>query len=169
MDTKKEQFSLIYDQYIGKIYRFVYLKVSSQETAEDITSKVFTKAWEAFLHEHANIKNQNAFLYKIAQNSVIDYYRERDRRPTVSTDSIAPMVDTRTDIHQKAVLNADMDTMKVALAKIKKEYQDVIIWYYLEDMPAEEIAMLLGRPAGTVRVMIHRALEMLKNELTQKV
>ena len=48
MDSLNEQFSSIYDQYIDKIYRFVYLKVSSQEIAEDITSKVFIKGWEAF-------------------------------------------------------------------------------------------------------------------------
>ena len=47
-DSINEQFSQIYDQYIDKIYRFVYLKVNSQETAEDITSKVFLRGWEAY-------------------------------------------------------------------------------------------------------------------------
>ncbi|MSU54414.1 MAG: RNA polymerase sigma factor [Candidatus Staskawiczbacteria bacterium] len=168
MDNKKEQFSLIYDQYIDKIYRFVYLKVSSQEAAEDITSKVFTKAWEVFKDQNENIKNQNAFLYRIAQNRVIDYYRERGRRQTISTDNLAPIADDRTDIHEKAIFNADMVTVKAALANVKQEYQDIIIWHYLEDMPTEEIAMLLGKPAGTVRVMIHRGLEMLKEQLVQE-
>ena len=48
MDSLQEQFGLIYDQYIDKIYRFVYLKVNSEEHAEDITSKVFTRGWEAY-------------------------------------------------------------------------------------------------------------------------
>ena len=63
MDENKEQFSLIYDQYIEKIYRFVYLKVDSKETAEDITSKVFTKGWEKYSNG-LKIDNIGAFLYK---------------------------------------------------------------------------------------------------------
>ncbi|MBI2050008.1 MAG: RNA polymerase subunit sigma-24, partial [Candidatus Staskawiczbacteria bacterium] len=48
MNNNEAQFSEIYDQYIDKIYRFVYFKVNSQEIAEDITSKVFLKGWEAY-------------------------------------------------------------------------------------------------------------------------
>ncbi|OGZ65408.1 MAG: hypothetical protein A3C50_03650 [Candidatus Staskawiczbacteria bacterium RIFCSPHIGHO2_02_FULL_43_16] len=167
MDTHKEQFSLIYDQYIDKIYRFVYLKVSSQETAEDITSRVFTKAWEAYQKGQA-IENMRAFLYKIAGNMAIDHYRQKDRKATVSTESVPQLIDDRTNIHDRAVLNADMDAIKAALASVKQEYQDVIIWHYLEDMPTEEIAQMTGRPAGTVRVMIHRGLEMLKDQLIEE-
>ncbi len=168
MDNLKEQFSLIYDQYISKIYRFVYLKVSSQETAEDITSRVFTKAWESYQKASQSIQNMNAFLYRIASNMVIDHYRQREKRQTISTEHIGQLADDRTSIHEKAVFNADMDAIKAALANVKQEYQDIIIWHYLEDMPTEEIALLTGKPAGTVRVMIHRGLEMLKDQLVQE-
>lgn len=168
MSNYKEQFSLIYDQYIDKIYRFVYLKVNSQETAEDISSKVFIKAWEAYQKAPQSIQNMNAFLYRIAGNLVIDQYRAQGRTATVSTESVPNLADARTDIHEKAIANADMEKVKVALANVKKEYQDIIIWHYLEDMPTEEIAMLTGKPAGTVRVMIHRGLEMLKDQLVQE-
>jgi len=69
------------------------------------------------------------------------------------------------DIHQKAVFNADISAIKSAIGNLKDEYQDVLIWYYLEDMPAEQIAELIQKPAGTVRVMIHRGLEALKREM----
>lgn len=168
MSNYKEQFSLIYDQYIDKIYRFVYLKVNSQETAEDISSKVFIKAWEAYQKAPQSIQNMNAFLYRIAGNLVIDQYRAQGRTATVSTESVPNLADARTDIHEKAIANADMEKVKAALVNVKKEYQDIIIWHYLEDMPTEEIAMLTGKPAGTVRVMIHRGLEMLKDQLVQE-
>lgn len=168
MNDFKEQFSLIYDQYIDKIYRFVYVKVNSQEIAEDITSKVFLRGWEVYQKDGQSIKNIGAFLYKVAGNMTIDHYRAMGRTKTVSTEHIAQIPDDRTNIHEKAVLNADVDTIKAALANIKKEYQDVIIWHYLEDMPTEQIAELLGKPAGTIRVMIHRGLEMLKGQLVEE-
>jgi len=168
MTDPKEQFSLIYDQYIDKIYRFVYLKVDSQEVAEDITSKAFVKAWEAYQRDRKSIQSINAFLYKIAGNLVIDHYRQQGRKKTLSISQIGQMADNRTNIHENAIFNADLDKVKAALVDIKQEYQDIIIWHYLEDMPTEEIAKLTGKPAGTVRVMIHRGLEMLKDKLVQE-
>ena len=76
MDSLNEQFGQIYDQYIDKIYRFVYLKVDGQETAQDVTSKVFIKGWESYQKSGSNIKNPGAFLYQIARNAVVDHYRE---------------------------------------------------------------------------------------------
>lgn len=164
MNSLQAQFSSIYDQYIEKIYRFVYLKVSSQETAEDITSRVFIKGWESY-QSKKDIKNVRAFLYQIARNMVIDHYRQNDRTKVVSSDNVPEIMDNRVNLHERAILNAEIETIKLALNKLKKDYQDVIIWHYLEDIPAPEIAEIIGKPTGTVRVMIHRGLEMLREEL----
>jgi len=164
MSSPSEQFSHIYDQYIEKIYRFVYLKVNSQEIAEDITSKVFLKGWEAYQKDQ-KINNPESFLYQIARNTVIDHYREKGRTKTVSTEFVGQIVDHKVNLYEKAVLNSDLEIVKSAMQNIKKDYQDVIIWYYLEDISTERISDILNKPVGTVRVMIHRGLEALKNEL----
>ena len=162
-DSLNEQFSEIYDQYIDKIYRFVYLKVNSQEVAEDIASKVFTKGWESYQSQGSDIKNPGAFLYQIARNSVVDYYRERGRTKTVSSDVLPEMVDLDESPQEKAVLSADISVIKKGIEKLDREHQDIIIWHYLEDMPIANIAKLLDKPAGTVRVMLHRGLKNLKD------
>jgi RNA polymerase sigma-70 factor (ECF subfamily) len=162
MDNLREQFGEIYDQYIEKIYRFVYLKVNSQETAEDIASKVFLKGWESYQSKGGEIQNPSAFLYQIARNAVIDHYREKGRANTVSSEVLPEIADPADDIHDMAVLNADIKAIKASIQRLKPEHQDIIIWHYLEDMPIAEIAKLLGKPAGTVRVMLHRGLKELK-------
>ena len=167
MSNSKEQFSLIYDQYIEKIYRFVYLKVNAQETAEDLTSKVFLKGWEAYQKDQ-KINNPGAFLYQIARNMVVDHYRNKGRVRAVSMDQLPEIVDPKDNIHERAVQNADMALIKSAILKLKQDHQDVLIMHYLEDMPTEQIAQFLDRPVGTVRVMIHRGLEALKNELSRE-
>mgnify|MGYP001617298647 CR=1 FL=1 len=164
MDSKKEQFGRIYDQYIEKIYRFVYLKVNSREIAEDITSHVFMKGWESY-QNNQEIKNINAFLYRIARNNVIDHYRQKGRAQLVSPDVVPQFADNRTNLHEEAILNADMELVKSAIQNIKKDYQDVIIWHYLEDIPTSEISEILGKPEGTVRVILHRGLKALQNEI----
>ncbi|MBI2053722.1 MAG: RNA polymerase sigma factor [Candidatus Staskawiczbacteria bacterium] len=169
MDNIKEQFGEIYDQYIEKIYRFVYLKVDSEEAAEDLTSKVFLKGWEAYKNQKSDaanskeILNPGAFLYQIARNTVIDYYREKGKVKIVSTESTAAIADPRTDFQHKAAVNLDIGNIKSAMQKLKKDYQDVIIWHYLDDMPIAKIARTLGKPEGTIRVMLHRGLKELKD------
>lgn len=165
MNDIKEQFGHIYDEYIEKIYRFIYLKVNSVEIAEDISARVFLKGWESYKVNYSSIQNIGAFLYQIARNSVIDYYRDKDRTKVVSSDYQMQIVDSRTDIHEKAALNEDMAIIKTAIQNLKKDYQDVIIWHYLEDMPIANIAEILNKPAGTVRVMLHRGLKSIKKEL----
>lgn len=158
-----EQFSQIYDQYIEKIYRYVYLKVNSQEIAEDITSRVFIKGWEAINSQGKKIENPSAFLYKIAQNLVIDYYRQKDKKSVVSTDFIAELADSGKNIEDRAVFAADIEVVKSAIQGLKKDYQDVLIWHYLDDMPIGQIAEMINKKEGTVRVMLHRGLKELKD------
>jgi RNA polymerase sigma-70 factor (ECF subfamily) len=168
MDSLNEQFGKIYDQYIDKIYRFVYLKVDGQEIAEDITSKVFIKGLEAFKSAPEEIKNPGAFLYQIARNAVVDHYRDKGRTKVVSVDASPEIADLRTNAQDKAILSADISTIKKAIQKLKKEHQDIIIWHYLEDMPIADIAQLLGKPAGTVRVTLHRGLKDLKDVINRQ-
>ena len=164
-DSINEQFGQIYDQYIEKIYRFVYLKVNSEEVAQDIVSKVFMKGWEAYKVQNSESKIQNvgAFLYQVARNSVVDYYRERGRTKTVSSEIVPEMIDLGTDLQDKAILSADIGKLRGCMLKLKKDHQDVLIWHYLEDMSVPEIAKLVNKPAGTVRVMIHRGLKDLRD------
>jgi len=164
MTDLNEQFGHIYDQYIEKIYRFVYLKVNSQEIAEDITSKVFLKGWESFRIQNSEfrIQNEGAFLYQIARNAVIDHYREKGRTKVVSTEVSTQLAQPGKDLQEKAIINADFAVVKSAIQGLKKDYQDIIIWHYVDDMPIAEIAKTLNKPAGTIRVMLHRGLKDLK-------
>ena len=163
-----EKFSQIYDQYIEKIYRFVYLKVNSREIAEDIASRVFLSGWESYRKQPERIKNIGAFLYQTARNMVTDHYRNKGRTKLVSSEFIPQIIDDRTNLHEKAVVNSDIEIVRSALQKLNQDYQDVLIWHYLEDMQVAEISEVLHKPPGTIRVMIHRGLNALRDELGQE-
>ena len=166
MPNPKKQFSKLYDRYIDKIYRFVFVKVNSQETAEDITSKVFMRGWEVFMEKAAEIQNPSAFLYQIARNLVTDFYREKGRTQVISAEYVPQMADPRTDIEEKAIINTDLDKVKQALAGLKDDYQNVVIWHYLDGLSIRETAKLLDRSEEATRVLLHRALESLRERLT---
>jgi RNA polymerase sigma-70 factor (ECF subfamily) len=168
MNLRKE-FSKIYDKYIDKIYRFIFLKVNSPEVAEDLTSETFLRGWQAYKTQNSKLKAQNkienppAFLYQIARNLVVDYYREKGRAQVVSADY--RIIDPRINLEEKANLNSELEEVRRALANLKDEYQDVIIYRYLDELSVPEITKIMGKSEGTIRVLLHRALAALRNEL----
>lgn len=166
----KDGFSRLYDVYVKPIYRFVYFKVNSREEAEDLTSETFLKAWDYISKpDNSNkIRNIKAFLYQIANNLVIDFYRKKALVP-LSLDSMGEnndALESRDLTHfEKIEKDDEISGLKKAFKKIPENYTSVIIWYYLEDFKIAEIAQILEKSEGTVRVLIHRALKSLKKEL----
>jgi RNA polymerase sigma-70 factor (ECF subfamily) len=164
-DTRKI-FGQIYDRYINKIYRFIFFKVNSQEIAEDLASETFLKTWEVFKNEEKSIENMQAFLYRTARNLVIDYYREKGKVQIVSVDNPS-ITDPSQNLEEKEILRSDVNIVKAALTNLKDDYQNVIIWHYLDDLPIQEISYILGRTEDATRVLLHRALESLKKEIKE--
>lgn len=165
MANKHKEFSKIYDKQIDKIYRFIYLKVSSEEIAQDICSETFLRGWKRFQVKSSKIENIQAFLYQIARNLITDHYREKGKVQIVPPESIV-IIDSKQNLEKNAILTSDIDGVKKALTNLKDDYQNVIIWHYLNDLSISEIAELLGRTKVSTRVLLHRALKALREQLT---
>lgn len=166
MADKKKLYSKIYDQYVGKLYRFIVLRVSSQEIAEDLCSETLLRGWETFKERSEEIENVGAFLYQIARNLVTDYYREKGKAKIVSAENIQ-ITDPTPGLEEKTALISDFEQIKVALTNLREDYQDVIIWHYIDDLPILEIAKLQDKSEEATRVQLHRALKALKDEISQ--
>ena len=168
---KKRIFNKIYNKYIDKIYRFVFLKVSSKEIAEDLCSETFSRFWKE-IRQGKEIENPSAFLYRIVRNLIIDHYREKSRVQMVSINnhdnhSVPEMADPNSNIIQQAVITSDVNTVKQAMTNLREDYQNVIIWHYLDELSIPEIAKMLNKSEGTVRVILHRALKSLREQFSQ--
>ncbi len=154
-------FGLLYDYYQPRIYRFVLMKVGRREEAEDLTHQVFLNAWQ-------NIKNYesrgfpfSSWLYRIARNGVIDYYRAA--KPETSVEEInpdffvAPAL-AEFDLHKKM----ELQKVRLAIQALDPTYQDVVIMRFVEDLSIKETAAALNKSEGSVKVIQHRAIKKLK-------
>ncbi|RLG14270.1 hypothetical protein DRN69_04425 [Candidatus Pacearchaeota archaeon] len=160
----KNEFSEFYNKNIDKVFRFIYLRVDTTETAQDLTSLAFLKLWK---RKSSDISNPTAFLYRIARNQIIDFYRAKSKKP-LSLDKVGEIADfqvAQPTFSQKIELTMEMERIKKAIHNIKPVYADVIIWHYVDDLSNKEIAQILKKTEGNVRVIIHRALEALKKQL----
>lgn len=166
----KVNFTDIYDKYIDKIYRFIFLKVNSREIAQDLSSETFTRAFEySNRNKDKEIGNFQAFLFRTAMNLVTDYYREKFRQ-NISLDGankfFAETIASR-DVHLETSAAGGEQLQKIitALKGMEGELGNVIMWHFVEDISIREIAKMSGRPEGTIRVMLHRGLKALRNIL----
>lgn len=153
-----EAYGQIYDQYIAKIYRFIFFKVGRAEDAEDLASETFLKTWQ-YINEGKPVKNLNALIYSVARNLVIDHFRQKKTRSeAVIDDEILQNVsdENRTAYHLE--VGQEMRNILGALRSLKDEYREVIIMHYIDELSTGEIAEILGKTNGNVRVTLHRAL-----------
>jgi len=156
-------FKRVYDLYVEKIYRFIFFKVSNEQEAEDLTSEVFLRAWQ-YIKDGKEIKSLNAFLYSIARNKVIDLYRKRGKTKQISLDntSVCNIKDEKLDQQENLDIKIQKQNMIKFLDQLKTEYKEILILRYVDDFSIAEIADILGKRKGNVRVLIYRALEALR-------
>ncbi|MHB8904240.1 MAG: RNA polymerase sigma factor [Patescibacteria group bacterium] len=165
----KEAFIRVYDGNVKDIHRFVYFKIGKREEADDLTSMIFLKAWNHIQNNTLeDAKTLRALLYKIARNAIIDYYRDSGNKISASLDDedkpieiIADGGDSK-DQQEKIDNAANFELIKSKLPLLKDEYREVIIMKFINDLSLEEIADISGKTKGNIRVLLHRALNSLR-------
>jgi RNA polymerase sigma-70 factor (ECF subfamily) len=152
-----EAFGVLYDEYHPQIYRFVFLKVSSKEDAEDLTHQVFMNALEhmpGYRHQGFPF---SSWLYRIARNAVIDHYRTRKEK--VSLEDADPEVfAVSEDIQVDTNRVLEFEKVRKAIAKLSDLHQDVIIMRFVEELAIREVAVALKKSEGAVKLLQHRAI-----------
>ncbi|MBI5254543.1 RNA polymerase sigma factor [Candidatus Falkowbacteria bacterium] len=159
-----DAFAKLYDLYIEKIFRFVLFKVSRQEDAEDISADVFLKAWKYIKESEKKVSNFKAFIYQVARNCVIDFYREKNRTFEKANEDQELIEDARDqkDLAQQVENKIEIAAVENYLNKLKEEYREIILLRHVEGFNIKEIAQILGKKSGAIRVLLHRAMKALK-------
>ena len=161
-----EAFSRIYDLMIDHIYRYVYFRVNKQD-AEDITETVFLKVWEN-IGKYKPVKKQfTSWVFRIAHNLVVDYYRTKKDQ---TVDELKVQIQDYKREHnpiKMAERSINSDLLKEAISNLKKNYQEIIIHKFINELTNREISKILKRSEGSIRILQHRALKALRRELEE--
>ena len=167
-DGNSEAFGQLYDAYMERIYRFVYFRVEDQQTAEDITSQVFLKAWSNLDRFQFSRTPYLAWLYTIAHNAVIDHYRTR--KVTTALDDVQLSQPDHSEVVENEIdLTAEMRSVKTALRALTDDQQKVLTLKFIEGMSNNEIARHLGKREGAIRALQMRGLQALAKQLEEKM
>ncbi|MDZ4244990.1 MAG: sigma-70 family RNA polymerase sigma factor [Candidatus Gracilibacteria bacterium] len=164
-----EAFGQIYDVFVDAIYRYVYYRVKNEEV-EDLVEIVFLKSWENINKYKKGKYSFSAWIFRIAHNLVIDYYRGKEARvDTLQLDEVLEETIQSYQREHKPIgcteLNLNNEILIRALGTLKKTHYDFIVLKFINQLSNEEIAEILGKNESALRVMQFRALKELRTVL----
>jgi RNA polymerase sigma-70 factor (ECF subfamily) len=148
---------MLYDQYVERIYAYIYHRVGQADLAEDLTGQVFMRMLEAVRTGRGWRTSFSGWLYRIAHNLVIDHYRRKHRATFVDIDDAAPVQAQIGDPVRSTENQYERDRLRVALAKLTEEQSQVISLRFLEDLSIAEVAKIMERTEGAVKALQYRA------------
>lgn len=159
-------FTEIYNLYFKKIFRFIYFRVSHKEVAEDLAEDVFVKVYGKI----SGISNESSFegwLYQIARNLVIDYYREK--KATVSLEEVEHSLEYESNVIDLVSLGQNQKILLSVIKELSPEQEIVIKLKFFEQLENSEIAEMLHKSEGAIRVLQHRAITKLQELIKKQI
>lgn len=166
-EGRGEAFGILYERYVANIYRYLFSHTGDRQDAEDMTEDVFLRAWRSI----GNYQEQGvpflAYLFRIARHVLIDHYRRAgSESKKISTEDIL-LSDNRPG--PADTIGASMENAQVhlALKSLRDDYRQVLSLRFLADLTPEETAQVMGRSAGAIRVLQHRALLAMRQKMKE--
>lgn len=163
----------LYDHYAPRIYSYLYRRVHDEQLAEDLTSDVFVRVLQALQSEQFWHTSFQAWLYRIAHNQVVDYYRQQTRQQEQMYQ--VPLEDQPEATGVENVIadpSADVDAeqdvrelacgLEAALSRLTPDQQQVLVLRFGEQMKTQEVAAIMNKTNGAIEALQHRALATLR-------
>lgn len=166
----KEAFGQLYQQHHAAILRFVKARVKNPSDAEDIISDVF-------LHAFKNIRRFDwqgisilAWLYRIALNLVVSYYRSSHVKRSTPFDTywLTTLRDPLCDVEDQVVVMLESEVLRSALKRLEAPSQEILTLYYLDELSMTEVAQRIGISVSNTKARIHRARRRLLKALNEQ-
>src|SRR3990167_8257082 len=155
-----------YSQEADAIFRFCLLRTSDREMALDFTQDTFMRFWNSLVLEK-DIKNHRTFLFTIARNLIIDWYRKK--KPFSLETMMENAAEGRSSFALAALdnveTNAEAGFLIRKIGELPEPYSNAVYLRCVEELKPREISRVLGESANVISVRISRGLEQLRRLL----
>lgn len=167
----REAFGELYEIYYQRIFNFALKRTANIQLALDITSITFLKALNQIKKYRWRDVPFGAWLYRIAGNEINDHYRRQVGKRIASIEEIEELADTSdyadeiNHAEEELSRHEEFLLLHKKLAELPEMYQEVITLKYFEKKKIKEIVKILGKKEGTIKSLLHRGLEKLKEKM----
>jgi RNA polymerase sigma-70 factor, ECF subfamily len=160
-----EAFSFLYERNVTRIYNYIYYRIGSEADAEDLTARVF---YRAFGHINTYVEKGvpfSAWLYRIAHNLIANYHRDSHRRREVPLEDQPEMPHHADHPESALVKTQEVELLLTGIRRLTSDRQQLLILKFVEDYSNAEIAEIMGKSEGAIKSLYHRALIALRVEM----
>ena len=159
-------FSALYEHYYDSIYRYVSFRTGSFADAEDITAEVFVRMIESIHRFRWKGYPFSSWLFRIAHNLVVDFYRKKGRRNTVPLDDAPQIVDAAVfDADARMDIELSMGDVRRAMANLTDLQREAITLRFAAGLSVAETAKAMGKKDNAVKALQHAGLKKLRRTL----
>lgn len=173
-NREPEAFQVLLSRHENFLYRLCYSYLGNKEDALDVVQEVFIKVFNniAAFDERRDFQ---PWLKKIAVNSCLNYQRSKKRQECLSLDysrenqwNPLETIASEDDVEGLVLNSCLQESIRKCVRQLPPGPQMVLTLHYLEDLPCQKIAELLGQPLGTVKNSLYRARGLLKKKLSEQ-
>lgn len=167
----REAFGELYEIYYQKIFNFALKRTANVQLALDITSVTFLKALNQIHKYRWRDVPFGAWLYRIAGNEVNDHYRKQGGKRIASIEKIAELADTGgyadeiNHAEEELSKREEFLLLHKKISELPEMYREVITLKFFEKKKIREMVTILGKKEGTIKSLLHRGLEKLKEKM----
>ena len=160
----EEAFTQLYEEYFDKIYRYITLKIGNQTEAEDLTQQVFVKVLQSISSFRWKGIPFSAWLFRIAHNQVVDYFRKEKKYVTTPLDE--SLRDGNIDPQLAVERKLDIEQLILATKQLTKAQREVISLRFASELSITQVAKIMGKSEGAVKALQHSAIVALRKTLS---
>ncbi len=159
----REAFTELYETYFSKLYRYVVVRIGNRAEAEDMTQQVFVKAYKSISSYRWRGVPFSAWLFRIAHNLIVDFFRKESKRPTVPLEE--SLVASNDNVQQVVERRLDIERVMAATRQLTAAQREVISLRFAGGLAIAEVARTMGKSEGAVKALQHSAIAALRRVL----
>ncbi len=159
-----ELFTQLYNSESDAIFRYCLIRTSNREVALDITQDTFTRFWKV-VERGEEIGNYRAFLYTVARNLIIDWYRKKKPESLdaiADESSVDALVIVSDSVRQDIEMSAEARFLISRIKDLEEQYQQPVFLRFIEGLKPSEIADIMGVSVNVASVRISRGIDRLR-------
>ncbi len=162
--SNAEIFAELYDEFMPKVFAYIHYRVNDVQTTEDLTSVVFEKALGNFSKYSRDKASFSTWLFTIARNCVIDYFRTDSRRQHVDLSEAADVASSEASPEEQAEAKSEKECLLDCLSRLGDQDQEIVRLKFGAEMNNRQIAKMLNLSESNVGVRLFRAVRKLRGD-----
>ncbi|MFJ6382897.1 ECF subfamily RNA polymerase sigma factor, BldN family [Kitasatospora sp. NPDC092039] len=158
---ESEAFGRLYDHYADTVYRYIYYRVGSRATAEDLTSETFLRALRRIGTFTWQGRDFGAWLVTIARNLVADHFKSSRFRLEVTTGEMLDSNECERSPEESVLESLSNAALLEAVRRLNPQQQECVTLRFLQGLSVAETARIMGKNEGAIKTLQYRAVRTL--------